>query len=207
MTRYCTHCAAEVEEDAKYCPTCRAPIGVAAALAGELSAGTAKTFRDLKNDPVMAVPIRVWAAVWEVLTTITLFVLWYVVGLWYVVARVGMMVGSADVFRMALGAYVANVESALVWTQFAILFLGLGVGTGVTLSYGLLTERSWSNGLYLWTKPLFIGAGLLLMLTIPTPEGGGLLAVRMVQYLLVGVGAAVQIYLILAIRKGGKTRG
>lgn len=204
MPRYCTHCAAEVEADSKYCPTCRAPIGVAAALAGELSAGTARTIRDLKNDPAMAVPIRVWAAVWEVMTTITLFVVWYMVAVGYVAARVAMMVGSADAFRMALGA---NVESALVWTQFAILFLGLGVGTGVTLSYGLLTERSWSNGLYLWTKPLFIGAGLLLMLTIPTPEGGGLLAVRMVQYLLVGIAAAVQIYLILAIRKGGKTRG
>ena len=39
MTRYCTHCAAEVEADAKYCPTCRAPIGVAEMGGGPSSGG------------------------------------------------------------------------------------------------------------------------------------------------------------------------
>ena len=104
---------------------------------------------------------------------------------------------------MALGA---TVESALVWSQFAILVLGLGAGSGVTLTYGLLAEKGWGYGLYLWTKPILVVAGVLLMLTFPAPEGGGLLAVRMVQYLLVGLAAALQVYLIIAIRKQARAR-
>lgn len=201
MAKYCPHCAAEVEADSKYCPSCRAPLGVAAALAGELRAGTVKTFKDLKNNPTMAVPITVWAAVWEVSTTMVFAASWLALTVSFAVARVGL--GTAGFLGTTIGA---SVEGALVWTQFAIVVLGLGAGAGVTLTIGLLTERTWCYGLYLWVKPILIVSGLFLMLTVPTPEGSGLLSVRMMQYLIFGLCAALQIYLILAMRRQAGAR-
>jgi hypothetical protein len=201
MAKFCPHCAAEVEADSKFCPSCRAPLGVAAALAGELRAGTVKTFQDMKNNPSMAVPVAIWAAVWELSTTMVLAVFWLPLTVSFVIARVGL--GSVGSYGAMIGA---SVEGALVWTQVAIVVLGLGVGAGITLSVGLLSERTWCYGLYLWAKPVLIVSGLLLMLTIPTPEGSGLLSVRMIQYLIFGLAAVLQLYLIIAMRKQAQAR-
>ena len=171
-------------------------------MAGELRSEATRSIRNFRDDPRMVVPLTVWVSIWEIFTTILLTVVWLTLTLSFVVASVGL--GSAGILGAAVGA---SVESTLVWTQLAAVALGLCTGAGATLCYGLLAEKAWRFGLYVWTKPIILVVGILLLLTMPSPEGRGPLAVRMIQYLVLISAMCVQIYLVVAMRKRALLQG
>jgi predicted amidophosphoribosyltransferase len=62
MPSFCPNCATALDPDAKFCPSCSAPVTVSAALASELRAGVQAGVRSLIQAPSLKVPPPVWGS-------------------------------------------------------------------------------------------------------------------------------------------------
>src|SRR5258708_25160088 len=66
MANFCANCASALDPDAKFCPTCSAPVSYAAALASELRSGVQSNVQAFVRSPAMRVPLPIWAGVIQI---------------------------------------------------------------------------------------------------------------------------------------------
>lgn len=158
MARFCSSCGSPLDVDATFCPACGttiAPIG--SALAAELRAGLSAGVRSALQSSSLRVPLTIWAGVIEVFwIQVTLLLL-----LTYAAA------GAATSFAVGLEQMTRAGGAASQLLSFVVISFLLclvKLSFQISISVGLILQKSWACGLYMRSLPIVVGMTLVMAL-------------------------------------------
>lgn len=170
MPSYCSNCATALDQDARFCPSCRAPIGVSHALKTEITQGIASGVHDFVNDATRSVPGSVWVAAIQTI--------------WWIEGFAGLLAGgvalTAGLGALGfLGSSTAGMIGSgptaerLLLSSFGTLLYGaLNIGLSTVLIYGLLTLKQWASGVFKVWLAANIALTIIIYLLVPSKGSG-----------------------------------
>lgn len=168
MPAYCSNCATALDPDSRFCPSCRAPVGVSQALRDEIRHGIASGVHSFVSEASQTVPGQIWVAAVQTF--------------WWLEGLVTLLVGSV-ILMAGLGAsgIVAGLsggslgqgpttERILLSTFAALLQGALSLGLSTVLIYGLLTSRNWTLGVFKVWLVLNLALSAIAYLLLPSSD-------------------------------------
>jgi hypothetical protein len=166
MSNFCPNCAAPLDADARFCPSCRASVGVASALASELTGSLKAGVRSVVSEAGQSVPPSVWAAALQIYWLLTGYV---VILLGVVLLAVGGgALSAANVLTSGLFSGGAQAERLLLLGFLAFLAGVFDMCLSTVLVYGFLTLKKWTYGVFMVWLPVKVVLAILAYLAKPT---------------------------------------
>ena len=205
MPNFCPNCAATLDPDAKFCPSCSSPItqatypGTQSAFPGSSGmgygggmspgmqpgmqrSGAAFNMAGAKVDPL------IWAGV------ISLF--WF---LWFFISGMTEISNLLSVARLGVGTNEAAVIFALINNAFHIA----GAAVYLVLAYGIFNKKRWAHGLFMMSiGPLALLWLILSVVTFfaPGSSSAGVVIVYILG-LLMGIGLIGLLFMLVTKNK------
>jgi hypothetical protein len=152
MPNFCANCGVRLDADARFCSSCNAPAGVAGAGTSEIpsmfNVGSAR----IAAEPRRSVPPFIWAA--------ALQMYWLLHGIWGmasggVVLGIGLgIMGAAGGMRTGFPAGGSEGERILIAMAVNFLAGALDACVSTVLVHGLLTLKTWAQGVFMVWLPL-----------------------------------------------------
>src|SRR5258707_13289175 len=185
MPNFCANCASALEQDAKFCPTCSAPVSYTAALVSEIRSGVQSNVQAFIKSPAMRVPLPICAGVIQVF--------WLpqdvAAALWTVALMFASQVatGVAGAFGQGQSLEGVTIVTVLLVGYYLALF-----AFEVPVVFGFFGQKQWAYGLFFrgmcplvflwWLIVLLAVAGALLSGSTPRqgPSSSPLLAVFLI---------------------------
>lgn len=159
MPNFCPNCAATLDPDAKFCPSCSSPIAYAQqggpqmGYGGGMGPGMQRPVGPSFNMGGAMAGAKVDPMIWA--SIISIF--WF---LWFFIS------GMTSLSTFVSLARVGTTETAVIFAWINNAFQILAAAFWLVIGYGVLTRKRWVHGLFM----LSIGplAGLWLILALIT---------------------------------------
>lgn len=168
MPKFCPNCATALDADARFCPSCRTSVGVASALASEITGSLRAGVRSVVLEAGRSVPPFVWAG--------ALQVYWLLTGIWLMLLGAGILLTAAGILgaasQLSSGLAGGGPQLERVVLASVLAFLGGAVDTclSTVLVYGFLTLRKWVYGVFMVWLPVKVILTIFAYLAIPSFE-------------------------------------
>jgi hypothetical protein len=171
MPNFCPHCAAALDADARFCPSCRAPVGVAGQLASELTGNLKAGFRNVVSEAGQGVPPFIWAAA---LQTYWLLIgaLGMLGGLVATFAGIGFL-GAASSLTSGLISAGGHMERFLLLCAISLFGGAVDTCLSTVLVYGFLTGKKWVHGVFMVWLPTKVILSIVTYFVAPSTSKSG----------------------------------
>lgn len=192
MANFCANCASALDPDAKFCPTCSAPVSYAAALASELRSGVQSNVQAFVRSPAMRVPLPIWVGVIQVFWVfLDIGAALLMVGLMYVTQIATGLSGTFGQTQSVEGLTVVTV----LWAGYYLVLLSFEA----PLVFGFFGQKQWAYGLFFrgmcplvflaWVAKMLLLVGALLSGTSARQgQSSPMIAVFFIVVTLLGAG-------------------
>ncbi|MDR3738111.1 MAG: zinc ribbon domain-containing protein [Terracidiphilus sp.] len=177
MPNFCPHCAAALDPDARFCPACRAPVGVAGQLASEVTGNLKAGIRSVVSEAGRGVPPFIWAAALQVYWLLSGVFSMFVSALSVVVFAVSVGILSAVPSGLTSlfggGGTQPDMERALLAAGIGVLVGALDTCLSTVLIYGFLTLKKWVHGVFMVWLPTRVILGIISYFLMPSYNKSG----------------------------------
>jgi hypothetical protein len=166
MPNFCPNCAAALDPDARFCPACRAPVGVAGQLASEVTGNLKAGIRSVVSEAGHGVPPFIWAAAVQVFWLLT-GALGMLGGLVFTFAGIG-FIGAANALSSGFISAGTHMERIILYGAVALFAGAVDTCLSTVLVYGFLTVKKWSYGVFMVWLPTKVVLSILLYIAAPS---------------------------------------